>query len=154
MLRATQGTIDAMSMAIAKGYAINIGGGLHHANSQGGEGFCPIADISLAIKLYQKFHKSNLPLNILEANQAEGDGSKTKKLKVMYVDLDVHMGNGVERDFKDDLSVYVVDFFNPYIYPGDQVARKVTINRNFTNFRSFEQKFTFSRNTKILTIWD
>ena len=52
MLRATQGTIDAMSMALAKGYAINIGGGYHHANKQGGEGFCSIADIGLAIRLY------------------------------------------------------------------------------------------------------
>lgn len=60
MLRATQGTIDAMSMALAKGYAINIGGGFHHANKKGGEGFCAIPDISLAIKLYQKFHKSKI----------------------------------------------------------------------------------------------
>lgn len=51
----------------------------------------------------------------------------------MYVDLDVHMGNGVERDFLDDSSVYAVDFFNPYIYPGDQVARKVIIR--FRNSR-------------------
>ena len=46
------------------------------------------------------------------------------------MDLDVHMGNGVERDFKDDPSVHAVDFFNPYIYPGDEVARKVRFDQH------------------------
>ena len=41
------------------------------------------------------------------------------------MDLDAHMGNGVSKDFKDDKTVYTVDFFNPLVYPSDEVARNV-----------------------------
>jgi acetoin utilization deacetylase AcuC-like enzyme len=42
---------------------------------------------------------------------------------VLYVDLDAHQGNGVERDFLDDPNTYVLDAYNPHIYPGDTDAK-------------------------------
>lgn len=42
----------------------------------------------------------------------------------MIIDLDAHQGNGHERDFMKDLDVYIVDAYNPYIYPNDHEAEK------------------------------
>lgn len=132
MLRAVQGSMDAVSMALAHGYAINLSGGYHHAHGGGGGGFCVYADIGMAIKLFKKFWKrKDHPNPGLEQDKSEKEelNPKTSEQspRVLYVDLDAHMGNGVERDFKDDPNVYTVDFFNPYIYPSDEVARKVNI---------------------------
>lgn len=44
--------------------------------------------------------------------------------KVMIIDLDAHQGNGHERDFLGDSSVYILDFFNPFIYPNDIYAKQ------------------------------
>jgi hypothetical protein len=43
------GTILAAALAITQGWAINLGGGMHHAHSADGSGWCPYADITLAI---------------------------------------------------------------------------------------------------------
>ena len=39
----------ASKMALEWGWSINLGGGLHHASFNRGEGFCAYPDISLAI---------------------------------------------------------------------------------------------------------
>jgi histone deacetylase 11 len=44
------GTILAAALAITRGWAINLGGGMHHAHRSEGSGWCPYADITLAIK--------------------------------------------------------------------------------------------------------
>ena len=44
--------------------------------------------------------------------------------KAMIIDLDAHQGNGYERDFINDDKVYIVDMFNPMIYPCDNYAKK------------------------------
>lgn len=113
MLRATQGSIDGAIMAMTKGYAINLSGGYHHASRSNGEGFCVYADITLAIQEVKKF---------------------AKVAKTMIIDLDAHMGNGHERDFKNDPNCFIIDFFNPYIFPNDEFAREV-LNRFLRLFR-------------------
>lgn len=40
--------MTACWLALEHGWAINIGGGFHHASSDSGGGFCVYADISLA----------------------------------------------------------------------------------------------------------
>lgn len=104
MLRAVQGSIDGAILAMTKGYAINLSGGYHHACRSSGEGFCVYPDITLAIQEVKKF-----------ANVK----------KTMIIDLDAHMGNGHERDFKNDPNCFIIDFFNPYIFPNDEYARGV-----------------------------
>lgn len=43
------GTLLASALAITKGWAINLGGGMHHAHRHDGAGWCPYADITLAV---------------------------------------------------------------------------------------------------------
>ncbi|KAJ8712983.1 hypothetical protein PYW08_008287 [Mythimna loreyi] len=77
--------------------AINWCGGWHHANRFGAEGFCYVNDIVIAIeKLRKKFPK------------------------VLYIDLDVHHGNGVQDAYSLSKSVFTLSFhkFEPGYYPG------------------------------------
>ena len=93
---ATQGTIDATKLALAKGVGINLGGGYHHARPDAGGGFCFYADIPLAIK---KLRETN------------------PNLAVMYVDLDAHQGNGVEWCMDGDPNWYTLDCYKERNYP-------------------------------------
>ncbi|KAI6229659.1 Hist-deacetyl domain-containing protein [Aphelenchoides besseyi] len=99
----TGGTILAAHLALERRFAINIGGGFHHASATKGGGFCVYADITLAL--------SFLFLN---------DRIKS----AMIVDLDAHQGNGHEHDFANDDRVFILDMFNYQIYPGDFKAKE------------------------------
>ncbi|KAL2543532.1 Histone deacetylase 2 [Forsythia ovata] len=97
------GTILAAKLAKERGWAINVGGGFHHCSADKGGGFCAYADISLCI------HFAFIRLNIS---------------RVMIIDLDAHQGNGHEKDFSSDRRVYILDMYNPDIYPFDYEARR------------------------------
>ncbi|MED6144357.1 histone deacetylase [Stylosanthes scabra] len=96
------GTILSAKLAKERGWAINVGGGFHHCSAERGGGFCAYADISLCI------HFAFVRLNIS---------------RVMIIDLDAHQGNGHEMDFAYDSRVYILDMYNPGIYPLDYEAR-------------------------------
>ncbi|KAJ4708184.1 Histone deacetylase [Melia azedarach] len=96
------GTILAAKLAKEQGWAINVGGGFHHCSADQGGGFCAYADISLCI------HYAFVRLNIS---------------RVMIIDLDAHQGNGHEKDFSNDSRVYILDMYNPGIYPFHYKAR-------------------------------
>lgn len=100
----TGGSVLAGELALHYGWAVNLGGGLHHASRDNGEGFCPLADISLSIKMLRQKHP--------------------EIKKVMIIDLDAHQGNGHERDFRDDPDVYTIDLYNEAIFPHDTDAKK------------------------------
>ncbi len=102
MRYATQGTIDAAFLSLKYGWAINLSGGYPHAEHDKGGGFCFFADVPLAIKKVHAVHPD---------------------FKVLIVDLDVHQGNGPEKIFKYDNRVFILDVYNPYIYPNDEAAR-------------------------------
>ncbi len=97
MRYATQGTIDALIRAYeSKQSTINLGGGYHHAYADHGEGFCVYNDIAIAIKkLHQKY----------------------PQVKILYVDLDAHQGNGVSAILASDPRVVIFDVFGKYNYP-------------------------------------
>lgn len=101
------GTILASQIAMKRGWSINIGGGMHHASWDDGGGWCVYSDIPLA-------------LNILFEEEKIGS--------IMIIDLDVHQGNGIERDIQLGIippkQVIMVDCFNPKIYPKDRQAKK------------------------------
>ncbi|KAL9176710.1 hypothetical protein ABFS82_01G013800 [Erythranthe guttata] len=97
------GTVLAAKLAKERGWAINVGGGFHHCSAERGGGFCVYADISICI------HFAFTRLNIS---------------RVMIIDLDAHQGNGHEVDFSDDKRVYILDVYNPDIYPFDYEARR------------------------------
>jgi len=104
MMKATMGTIEGCCIALEKGWAINLSGGYHHARRTFGSGFCIYPDISLAIDHMRRWHP--------------------QIKKVMIVDLDAHQGNGHERDYMDDKSVYILDGYNHNIWPGDEYAKQ------------------------------
>lgn len=79
-------------------HAVNIGGGLHHAMPTSASGFCVYNDSAVAI------HR------LLEL------GAR----RVVYLDLDVHHGDGVERVFWDDDRVMTVSLHETgrALFPG------------------------------------
>lgn len=97
------GTVVAARAALARGWAINLGGGFHHAGPDRGEGFCVYNDIALATRAVR------------------GEG---RVARVMVIDLDAHQGNGVERFALRDSGLAVLDLYNGEIYPGDEEAKR------------------------------
>lgn len=89
-------------MAFIHGWAINLAGGYHHACSTHGGGFCIYPDITFIVHMARQHHGIR---------------------RVMIIDLDAHQGNGHERDFIEDEEVFIVDAYNPEIYPGDTFAK-------------------------------
>ena len=100
---ASSGSILAGELALDYGWAINLGGGYHHASEKFYGGFCAIADISLSIKHLKDNHPD------IE--------------KVMIIDLDAHQGNGHGRDFIGDEDTFILDAYNAEIYPRDVYAK-------------------------------
>ncbi|CAG2175361.1 unnamed protein product [Oppiella nova] len=102
----TSGSILAAFLALKYGWAINLGGGFHHCSANRAQGFCLFADITLTIRyLWQEVRP---------------------ELNVLIVDCDAHEGNGYARDVL--AMVYILDLFNPYIFPDDEKAQ-TAINR-------------------------
>ena len=115
MLYATQGSVLAGELALKHGWAINLGGGYHHASATRGGGFCAYADITLSIRELQKNHP--------------------EIKKVMIIDLDAHQGNGHERDFINDENIFIVDLYNPHVYPHDEEAKQgIDLKRELPEF--------------------
>ncbi|XP_075218158.1 histone deacetylase 8-like isoform X2 [Lycorma delicatula] len=92
------GTLTAADKLINRtaDIAINWAGGWHHAQRDGAEGFCYINDIVLGIQHLLKVFNY-----------------------VLYIDLDVHHGNGVENAFAFTRKVLTLSFheFEPGFYP-------------------------------------
>jgi len=96
---ATMGTIIAAKECLEHGFAVNLGGGFHHAKPAGGEGFCIYSDIALAV------------------HTLRSDGLLSKDDAIAYIDLDAHQGNGVCHAFMADKQVVIFDTYNSSIYP-------------------------------------
>ena len=77
------------------GMACHIGGGLHHAFPNHGEGFCPFHDVAVAVR-------------VLQAQGVE---------RVAIVDLDVHHGNGTAFVFESDPRVFTFSMHQQHNYP-------------------------------------
>lgn len=82
---AVGGTLLAARRALEVGRAVNLAGGSHHADRQGGRGFCVFNDVGVA------------------ANVLLGEGA-IKRAAV--VDLDVHQGDGTALIFADEPRVF------------------------------------------------
>ncbi|NMC04408.1 MAG: acetoin utilization protein AcuC [Candidatus Lokiarchaeota archaeon] len=98
------GTIVAME-AVHDGVvenAFQAGGGLHHAMANKAEGFCIYNDPAIAIKYILKKHAK-------------------ENLRIMYIDVDAHHGDGVQAAFYDDNeNVMTVSFHESgkFLFPG------------------------------------
>ena len=94
------GTLAATRLVMAGEvlHAFNPGGGRHHAQRDRAAGFCVYNDLSVAIAA-----------TVVE-----------RGVRVMYIDFDVHHGDGVQAAFYDDPRVLTVSFHETgrYLYPG------------------------------------
>ncbi len=95
-LVATGGTVLASKLAIDYGLACNTAGGSHHANFEGGAGFCVFNDVAVAAQY------------LLEKELAK---------KILIVDLDVHQGNGNADIFKENRKVFTFSMHSRSNYP-------------------------------------
>jgi acetoin utilization deacetylase AcuC-like enzyme len=81
------------------GFAFNVvchvGGGLHHAFPNHGEGFCPFNDVAVAAR-------------VLQARGVE---------RIVIVDLDVHHGNGTAFIFESEPRVFTFSMHQQHNYP-------------------------------------
>ena len=95
-LVATGGTVLASKLAINSGLACNTAGGSHHANFEGGAGYCVFNDVAVA---------AHYLLNRGLAN------------RILIVDLDVHQGNGNSDIFKENRNVFTFSMHSKTNYP-------------------------------------
>jgi acetoin utilization protein AcuC len=100
------GSMRAME-AILRGdaeHAFHPGGGLHHAMPDHASGFCIYDDPALAIAV-----------------------ARSNGLRVLYVDLDVHHGDGVEAIHAADPGVLTISFHESgrYLFPGTGFANEL-----------------------------
>jgi len=81
------------------GHAFNPVGGLHHATRDSSAGFCVFNDIGVAIEVLRRQYKMK---------------------RVLYVDIDVHHGDGVFYSYESDPSIFIFDLHEDgrYLYPG------------------------------------
>ena len=94
---ATLGACEAVWSGEVR-HAVNIAGGLHHAMPGASSGFCVYNDIAVGIRRLQEL------------------GAR----RVLYLDLDAHHGDGVERVFWDDDRVLTVSLHETgrALFPG------------------------------------
>ena len=85
------GTCAAVGRALQDGVAAHIGGGLHHAFANHGEGFCPLNDVAVAIRKHGR--------------------------RAAVIDCDVHHGNGTAMIFERDKDVFTFSIHQQHNYP-------------------------------------
>lgn len=108
-------TLDALRKLISgmSDIAINWSGGLHHAKKYEPSGFCYVNDIVLSI------------INLLRVHP-----------RVMYIDIDLHHGDGVQEAFYATDRVMTVSFhkYNGEFFPGTGSIdeRGMDKGKNFT----------------------
>ena len=100
------GTVLALGIALERGWAIHLGGGMIHGSYNRGAGWCPFDDVSCAI-YYARSHIPSIQ-------------------RVMVIDLGAHQGNGYQNTklhFQDE-DLFIVDVYNEVTFPQDLNARK------------------------------
>ena len=95
-LVATGGTVLASKLAINNGVACNTAGGSHHANFDGGAGYCVFNDVAVAAQY------------LLDRGLAG---------RILIVDLDVHQGNGNSDIFRENRNVFTFSMHSKSNYP-------------------------------------
>lgn len=79
--------------------AFNVGGGLHHAHKKMAHGFCIFNDIAIAIQKIRLKHPN---------------------LRICYLDIDAHHGDGVQNIFYNDPDILKIDIHQDgrTLFPG------------------------------------
>lgn len=95
------GTLLACRLAMEAGLAASLAGGSHHANRQGGRGFCVMNDVGVALSV------------LLDERLKTGQGLE----RALVVDLDVHQGDGTAEIFADEARVFTASLHCEDNYP-------------------------------------
>jgi len=90
------GSIAAARLAWRHGVGYHLGGGFHHAFPDHAEGFCYLHDAAIAVETLRA---------------AEGVGN------VLFVDVDVHQGNGTAVVYADDAETFTYSIHQERNYP-------------------------------------
>ncbi|CAB4064016.1 HDAC1_2 [Lepeophtheirus salmonis] len=114
--------------------AINWAGGLHHAKKSEASGFCYVNDIVLAILELLKYHQ-----------------------RVLYIDIDIHHGDGVEEAFYTTDRVMTVSFhkYGEY-FPGTGDLRDIGAGKGkyyAVNFPMRDGYGKLSAFSNSITMW-
>jgi len=103
---AAGGTLTAVEFILSGGVAVafNPSGGFHHARPEQASGFCYINDVALACIVLSE-----------------------KRNRVLYLDVDVHFGDGVAYAFYDRSDVMTVSFHQDpkTLFPGTGFANEI-----------------------------
>ena len=92
----SHGTYECAIYALEHGISMNIAGGTHHAYADKGEGFCIFNDMAIASRL------------LLESQRVK---------QILFIDLDVHQGNGNAKIFENTEAVYTFSLHGANNYP-------------------------------------
>jgi len=96
------GSIRAVRLALEHGVGFCVGGGFHHAFADHAEGFCYFHDMAIAV---EKFRVE--------------EGLE----RVLFVDVDVHQGNGTAVIYADDPVTFSYSIHQENNYPLKQRSR-------------------------------
>lgn len=95
-LRMTGGSLRAVELAMMHGVGFHVGGGFHHAFPDHAEGFCYIHDVAVAVEWWRA---------------REGVD------RVLFVDVDVHQGNGTAVIYAGDRETFTYSIHQERNYP-------------------------------------
>ena len=125
----TGGTLVAANLILSgsANVAFNPSGGFHHAHPERASGFCYINDVALACMVLAEQTK-DLPPRHKDTKKNISDSfsalvpswQKTKGKRVLYLDVDVHHGDGVAYAFYDRCDVMTISFHEDprVLFPG------------------------------------
>jgi acetoin utilization protein AcuC len=105
VFEATQYAVGSTASAVEKimsgeiDHGFNPVGGLHHARRDASAGFCVFNDIGVAIELLRNHFSVH---------------------RILYVDIDVHHGDGVFYSYESDPELFIFDIHEDgrFLYPG------------------------------------
>lgn len=89
-------------------HVFHIGGGLHHALKAKASGFCIYNDPAIAIAYLKRHYQ----------------------VRVLYIDIDAHHGDGVQYAFEDDPDVLTISFHESgmFLFPGTGFTQDIGRN--------------------------
>lgn len=90
------GTILATELSRTHKFIFHVGGGFHHSFPEHAEGFCYLNDGAIGARYFQR---------------------KFPTAKVLFIDLDLHQGNGNSYIFQGDHSVFTFSMHQENLYP-------------------------------------
>jgi acetoin utilization deacetylase AcuC-like enzyme len=98
ILQTAAGTVQCCRLALANGFCFYFGGGMHHARSDSGSGFCLINDIVIGIRKLQAEHRIQRAW-VIDVDAHKGDGTaELTAADDAIVTLSIHMARGWPLD--------------------------------------------------------